>query len=135
MRPDLAWAIYLIGWGQLSVLAASALVPLRLEWHRQLAPLPRLVRQLFWVYGGYIVLAIVGLGTICVVNADELAAGTRLGRSYCAFGTVFWGVRLGLQPFLHAKPFLTTWWLRGGYHLLTLLFASFVIVLGWSAVH
>ena len=135
MKPDLGLAIYLVGWAQLSVLVASALVPVRLDWRRALLPLPRLVRQLFWIYGGYVVLSIIALGVICILNADELAAGSRLARSFCAFATLFWGIRLSLQPFLAAKPFLTTWWLRSGYHLLTVLFASFVVILGWGTVH
>jgi hypothetical protein len=127
--------IYLAGWGQLSVLIASALVPIRLDWRRRLAEMPLLVRQLFWVYGGYVVLSIISLGLICVTNADELARGSTLARSFCAYATIFWGIRISLQPFLAARPFLTTWWLRAGYHLLTALFASFVLILGWGVVH
>jgi hypothetical protein len=135
MRLDLASAIFWIGCGQLCVLVASALVPVRLDWRHLLAALPTLVRQLFWIYGGYVVLSIVSLGAICVVNADELATGSPLARSFCAYGAVFWGIRLSLQPFLAAKPFLTTWWFHGGYHLLTLLFVGFVIIYSWGALH
>ena len=45
------------------------------------------------------------------------------------------GIRLSLQPFLSARYFLTTWWLRTGYHLLTILFASFTLILGWGTIH
>lgn len=135
MNTNLALAIYLAGWGQLSVLIASSLVPLRLDWRNELSPLPRLIRQLFWVYGGYVVLSIIALGTICVLNADELSAGSKLARSYCTFAAAFWGIRLSLQPFLAARPFLTKWWLRFGYHLLTVLFTTFVLIFVWGAVH
>jgi hypothetical protein len=134
MNIDLSTAIFYAGVAQLGVLVASSLVPVRLEWKATLAPLPLLVRQLFWVYGGYVVLSIISLGTICILNAEELASGTRLARCFCAYVAIFWGVRLSLQPFLAAKPFLTTWWLRGGYHLLSVLFASFTLVLGWAAI-
>jgi hypothetical protein len=122
MTIDLPNAIYIAGLGQLSVLIASSLVPVRLDWKAQLAALPTLVRQLYWVYGGYVVLSI------------ELASGTRLARSFCAFAAIFWGVRLSLQPFLAARPFLTTWWLRAGYHLLSVWFAAFVLVFAWAAI-
>lgn len=135
MRLNLTTAIYVAGLGQLSVLVASALVPIRLDWKSKLAPLPKLVRQLYWIYGGYVVMAIFALGTISILNAEELAGGTRLARSFCAFGALFWGVRLSLQPFLAAHPHLTTWWLRAGYHLLTIWFASFVLVYGWAMLH
>jgi len=135
MTFDLALLIYLAGWGQLSVLIASALVPIRLDWANAFSPLPKLLRQMYWVYGGYVVLSIISLGVICIANADELAAGSRLARSFCAFCAIFWGIRISLQPVLAARPFLTTWWLRAGYHLLTVAFASFVLILGWGAVH
>lgn len=132
MKLDFTEAIFLVGWGQLCVLAASALVPIRLEWRTALSTLPHLLRQLFWVYGGYVVLSIVSLGLICIFNAEELASGTTLARSFCAYGAAFWGIRLSLQPFLSAKPFLTTPWLRLGYHLLSVLFAFFTLTLGWG---
>lgn len=56
MDVALADLIRLAGAGQLCVLVASALVPFRLNWRRDLAGLPRLHRQLYWTYGGYVVL-------------------------------------------------------------------------------
>lgn len=135
MNFPLSAVISVAGIAQLCVLVASALVPVRLQWQVILAPLPPLVRQLFWVYGGYVVLSIVGLGTISLVCADELAAGSLLARAFCAYATMFWGIRLSLQPFLDAKPFLTVWWLRAGYHLLTVLFTCFTLVFGWATIH
>ena len=70
--PDL---IRIAGAGQLCVLVASSLVPFRLDWKRELAGLPRLHRQMYWVYGGYVVLSIIAFGVISLMNADELAAG------------------------------------------------------------
>ena len=129
--PDL---IRLAGAGQLSVLVASALVPFRLNWTRDLAPLPRLHRQLFWTYGGYVVLGIVTLGVISLTCADELAAGSRLARAVCVYGAAFWGIRLCLQAVFDVKPHLTAWWLVAGYHLLTALFLAFTLVYGYAAV-
>lgn len=134
MTIDLSTAIFVAGIGQLGVLVASSLVPLRLDWKTTLSPLPQLVRQLFWVYGGYVVLSIISLGLISLINSEELASGSRLARSFCAYAAMFWGIRLSLQPFLAAKPFLTTWWLRGGYHLLSVLFVSFTVIFGWAAI-
>ena len=135
MTIDLATAIFWAGIGQFSVLIASALVPVRLQWTTVLKPLPPLVRQLVWVYGGYVVLSIISLGAICVANATELASGSGLARSVCGYIAVFWGIRLSLQTVLSAKPFLTTWWLRAGYHLLTLVFVTLTGVFAWAALH
>src|SRR5262245_47393220 len=134
MDIALADLIRLAGAGQLSVLVASALVPFRLNWKRDLASLPALHRQLHWTYGGYVVLGIVALGGVSLACADELAAGSRLARAVCLYGAAFWGARLCLQAVFEVKPHLTAWWLRAGYHTLTALFLCFTLVYGYAAV-
>lgn len=134
MNVSLSTILFGVGIGQLSVLVASALVPVHLKWKETLADLPPLVRQLFWIYGGYVVLSIISLGLICIVNARELAEGSLLAKSYCAYGAAFWGIRLSFQPFLNAEPHLSAWWLRCGYHVLTILFCTFTIVFTYATV-
>lgn len=125
--------ITLAGVEQLSVLIASALVPVRLKWKTELERLPRLHRQMYWVYGGYTVMGIVALGLISVANAETLAGGSRLARSVCAYGAIFWGVRLALQAVLDVKDQLNLWWLKAGYHTLTVLFTGFALIYGYAA--
>jgi hypothetical protein len=134
MDIPLSHLIRAAGAGQLCVLVASALVPFRLNWQRDLAPLPKLHRQMYWTYGGYVVLGIVTLGLVSLVCADELAAGSRLARFVCGYGAVFWGVRLCLQAVFDVKPHLTAWWLTAGYHTLTILFLFFTSVYVFAAV-
>jgi hypothetical protein len=122
---DLADCFRLAGIGQLGILVASSLVPFKLNFKRDLAPLPTLHRQLYWTYGGYVVMGIVMLGVTSIACAEELASGSRLARFVCAYGAAFWGIRLALQAVFDVKPHLTAWWLAAGYHLLTVLFASF----------
>ena len=86
MNVDLATLIFAVGFGQLAVLVASALVPLRLNWREEFAPLKRLHRQMYWTYGGYVVLSIIALGLICLFNSHELASGSGLARSFCLYG-------------------------------------------------
>ena len=126
--------IFAAGIGQLCVLAASALVPIRLNWKTDLQVLPRLYRQLYWVYGGYIVLAIVSFGLISLLNAAELARGTLLARCVCGYIAIFWGIRLSLQAVLDVKTYLITWWLIAGYHTLTVLFAAFTVIFACAAI-
>ena len=57
----LATLLFVAGWAQLSVLVASALVPIRLNWQEEFKSLSPLHRQMYWVYGGYVVLSIVAL--------------------------------------------------------------------------
>src|SRR6516165_7611150 len=135
MTQYLSIAIFLAGCAQHCVLIASSVVPVRLKWRTALDVLPRLHRQLYWVYGGYVVLAIVANGLICIINPEDLAAGSRLARCVCVYMAVFWGVRLSLQTVLDVKEQLTTWWVHAGYHLLTLLFASFTALFAYGALH
>ena len=123
------------GVGQLMVLIASALVPFQLNWRHELKSLSRLHRQMYWVYGGYIVLSIVAFGLISILYSQELASGTGLARAFCFYIAIFWGIRVALQAVFDVKAHLTTWWLKCGYHGLTLLFMSFVLVYGWAALH
>ena len=134
MRELLPTLIMLAGAGQLSVLVASTIVPVRLKWRSEFAVLPRLHRQMYWVYGGYVVLSITALGLISLVNAAELASGTRLARSICAYMAVFWGIRLSLQLVLDVKEHLTAWWLYAGEIVLTVLFLYFTTTFAVAAI-
>jgi hypothetical protein len=117
------------------ILIASALTPRVLNWRGTLAPLPALVRQLFWVYGAFIVLVIVSFGTLTLTFATELAEGAPLARGVCVFIAVFWLARLGVQWLVFdASPYLTAWWLRWGYHGLTVVFLFLASVYALSAL-
>jgi hypothetical protein len=133
LREYLPTVITLAGFAQLSVLAAAALVPFRLNWRTDLQVLNRLQRQMYWVYAGFAVMSIIALGVICIVNANELAAGSLLARSLCTYIAIFWGVRLALQTQLDAGPHLVTWWLTAGYYLLSVFFISFATVFAIAA--
>jgi hypothetical protein len=133
-EETLSSLLILAGVGHFGILIASALVPFRLDWRKELACLSRLHRQMYWVYGGYVVLSIVAFGWITLFNAPEMAAGGGLARGFCAYVAVFWGVRVCLQAVFDVKEHLTAWWLRLGYHGLTVLFVYFTAVYGWAAV-
>jgi hypothetical protein len=121
--------LLLAGLGHFAILSASALVPKVLDWKAALKPLPPFLRTLFWVYGIFIVLTIIGLGALTLFNAAAMAAGDPVARSLAAFIAVFWGARLLVQLFVFdARPFLTTAWLKLGYHTLTLGFVALVSV-------
>jgi hypothetical protein len=131
--PTLANLIFAGGLAHFGILIASALVPFRLNWREEFAKLSPLHRQMYWVYGGYVVLSIVALGLISIVNSRELAAGTLLARSFCLYAAAFWGIRLSLQAVLDVKEHLTAWWLRLGYYTLTVVFLSLTLLYGWAA--
>jgi hypothetical protein len=130
----LARLIFVGGIIHFSILVASSLVPFRLNWKEDLKCLSRLHRQMYWTYGGYVVLSIIAFGCISVVCASELASRSLLARGFCLYVFVFWGVRLILQGVFDVKQHLTAWWLRLGYRLLTVLFACLTIIYGWAAI-
>ena len=134
MQTMLGSLIFMAGIGQLAVLIASALVPFRLNWRGELQCLSRLHRQMYWVYGGYIVLSIAAFGTLSILNSRELASGSALARGFCAYVAVFWGIRVGLQAVFDVKDHLTTWWLKAGNFVLTLVFAALTVVYTWAAL-
>lgn len=125
--------IFLAGIGQLMILPASALVPFRLRWRAELRSLPRLHRQMHWVYGGYVVLAIIAFAALSISDASELANGSPLARGFCGYIAVFWGVRLALQTVFDIKAYLDSWWTKTGYFVLTLLFATLTTIYLWAA--
>jgi hypothetical protein len=134
MDSTLARLIFFAGVGQLSVLFAAALVPFRLNWRGELQCLSRLHRQMYWVYGGYIVLSIVAFAALSILNSRELAGGSALARGFCAYVAVFWGIRVGLQAVFDVKDHVTTWWLKAGYFVLTLMFTALAVVYTWAAL-
>lgn len=118
-----------------AVLSASALVPRVLDWRRSLAPLHPFLRQLFWVYGIFIVLVVSGFGTVTLANSERLASGDPLGRSFCALVAGFWLLRLIVQlAVFDCSDFLTNRWLKLGYHSLTLAFVCLTCIYGWTAL-
>lgn len=127
--------ILLGGLGHFAILLASAQVPRVLDWKHELASLHPFVRQLFWVYGAFIVLVIAGFGVLTLMNVDALAAGSQLARGIAALVAVFWAVRLAVQCFVFdARPFLTNAWRRLGYHTLTAAFVFFTQLYGYLAL-
>lgn len=116
-------------------LLASAAVPQVLDWKGELRKLDTLSRQLIWVHGIFIVLTIIGFGMLTILFSTDLAAGTPLARGVCGFIAFFWAARLFIQFFVFdAKPFLTTAFLKVGYHSLTLVFIYQAVVLSWAAI-
>jgi hypothetical protein len=118
-----------------AILIASALVPRVLDWRANLALLHPFLRRLFWVYGVFIVLVIIGFGTLTLLDSGAMAAGEPVARSLTGLIAIFWFARLLVQLFVFdCRAFLTNTLLRTGYHCLTLLFIYFTAIYGWAAL-
>lgn len=128
-------ALYLGGVIHFLILFASVMAPKVMNWEIHLDTLPRMVRQMFWVYGAFIVLTIVSFGTLTLLNVAEMSEGGGIGRGLCAVIAVFWTARLVVQLFVFdVEPFLTNAFYRLGYHLLTVAFLTLVSIYGYAAI-
>jgi hypothetical protein len=120
---------------QLLILIASALTPRVLDWRKNLVALHPFLRKLFWVYGVFIVMVIIAFATLTFRHADAMAAREPIARSLCLFIAIFWGARLFVQfAIFDARPFLTSWFYKTGYHALTFFFAFLTFVYGKAAL-
>ena len=118
-----------------TILIASALVPRVLDWRTNLATLHPFLRRLFWVYGVFIVLTIIGFGSLTLLDSAAMAAGDPVARSLAALIAIFWFARLLVQLFVFdCREFLTTPVLKLGYHGLTLLFVYLSLIYGYVAL-
>jgi hypothetical protein len=133
--PPLPRELILVGGiAHLLILTASAMVPFRLKWRETLAPLPRLHRQMYVIYGGYIVLSIVTFSALSLVLSHEMAGGTPLARAVNGYIAVFWGVRVALQGVMDVGPYLSSGLDRLGYRGLTLIFLFLTLLHAWAAL-
>jgi hypothetical protein len=131
---NLELLIFIGGILHFGILVASATVPRALDWKASLNKLDGLSRQLVWVHGVFIVLVIIGFGSLSVLCAHDLVTGTRLARAVCLFIALFWAARLIVQFFVFdAKPYLKTAFLKAGYHGLTVVFMYHTIVYSLAA--
>ena len=126
--------LYIAAVCQLGILIASGLVPRALNWRENLENLHPFIRRLFWVYGCFIVLIIIGFSLLTFANAGAMANGDPVARSLCLLIAIFWAARLVVQfAVFDARPFLTNWFYKTGYHMLTIVFALLVVIYAMAA--
>jgi hypothetical protein len=120
---------------QLLILIASASTPRVLDWRKNLAVLHPFLRKLFWVYGVFVVMVIIAFAVLTFRHADAMAAREPVARSLCLFIAIFWSARLLVQfAIFDARPFLTNWFYKTGFHALTIIFAFLTFVYGKAAL-
>jgi hypothetical protein len=135
MKPDLSMLIFVGGLLHFCILIAGALVPQVLNWRSELQKLHPMSRHIIWVHGLFIILTIVAFGLVGTTQAPVLASSSGLARSVCGFIALFWLVRLVIQfTLFDPGRLLSKWWLRLGYHGLTVVFIYFACTFGWAAI-
>ena len=90
-------ALWLAGVGQLALVAGSLAIPQQLGWREKLAATSPLIRQMFWVYAGYILATNLAFGLISALAPARLLDGSPLAAAVCGFIAVYWAVRVVIQ--------------------------------------
>ena len=90
-------AVRLAGLGQLALALASTAIPYVLRWKTETAVLRPLLRQLFWIYAGYILGFHVAFGLVSLLAPGWLLDGSGLATAVAGFIATYWSVRLVLQ--------------------------------------
>ena len=133
--PSIETLIFISGILHLGTLLGSAQVPKEMNFKEELPKVTLLLRHWILVAGAYIVLNLIAFGLISLTLAGELASGSPLARAFCGYVAFFWGCRLVVQFFIFdAKPYLRNWFLKAGYHGLTLVFTWHTLVFGYAAL-
>src|SRR5437868_13226377 len=97
MHPLMTHAIQIAGGIHLASIAANVPLPGKLQVRKHLAPLPRFIRQIFYVHWIYIVLVLGLFSVLCLGFAPDLAGASAVGRFLSAFIAGFWLLRIVLQ--------------------------------------
>lgn len=114
--------LFIAGLIQISIMSASLLVPFVLDYTNAFSALKPMVRKIFWVYGVYLAGTILFLGLLSTIYPEDLMTGGVMN-FILAFYLIFWGARLYLQLFVYEmKEHLREWWMKLGYHMLTIAF-------------
>ena len=116
------------------LLCAGAMMPRVVGLNRHLAGLPPFVRNLMWVYYGFIGMSLACFGALSLFLAETLASGEPLARAVCAFLAAFWTARFLVAVFVFdMRPYLTDRWRKVGYHTINVVFALLPVVYAWAA--
>jgi hypothetical protein len=89
--------LWAAGGVQLVIAGANVVLPRILHYRENLLRVSPIVREVFIVHAGYIVLVVIAFGVISIAFAPELAGGSALGRFLSAFLALFWFLRLPVQ--------------------------------------
>jgi hypothetical protein len=100
LLPLTAW-IQVAGAVQLAIGLANLPLAFRLQYRKNLARASPMVREVFYVHAGYIVLVVLGFAALSLLFATELAGGQPLGRFLSGFLAIFWLLRVPIQLFYY----------------------------------
>ncbi|MCU0437885.1 MAG: hypothetical protein MUC49_08200 [Raineya sp.] len=93
----LVYLVYWSGIGHIVLSFGSLAIPKFLKWKEELAPLQKLLRQMFWTYAGYILVINFCFGLVSLFGTDELLNGSFLAKCITFFIAIYWFARVLIQ--------------------------------------
>ena len=125
--------LHLVGVVLIGLAALHVIFPRYFEWRTQLASLSLINRQLMGVHTFFVAFAVLLMGGLCAVDADDLV-NTRLGRHVALGFAVFWGARWFVQHFVYSSDLWRGKRFETVVHVLfSMLWGWVTIVFGWVA--
>jgi len=100
---ELSILLKIAGCAQLFMAIGSLLLPRWLNWRKSLAKMPVLLRQMFWVYSGYILMTNIALGLVSILNPMDLLSNRDLGIAFLIYAALYWLIRVLIQFFYFDK--------------------------------
>jgi hypothetical protein len=100
-RISMIHLIWLAGSIQAAVVISNFAIPGMLHVRQGMSPVPKFLRQVFYVHWFYIVFILAFFSALCFGFASELAGATPLGRFVSAVLAAFWLLRIALQWFYY----------------------------------
>lgn len=99
--PSLIPWVWAAGVLHVVILGANFVLPKKLDCRENLARVSPMIRTVFIVHWGYIVIVLGIFASLCFWFAPELAGASRLGRFLSAFIALFWLARVPIQLFFY----------------------------------
>jgi hypothetical protein len=125
--------ILLCGIGHIALGLGSLAIPKLLNWNKSLSGVPTLIRQMFWVYAGYILAINFFFGVISILFVDELLSGRPLPNSILALIALYWFARVIIQfTYFDRKDIPAKGIFLFGEIALNILFVAFTGIYSWA---
>jgi hypothetical protein len=121
------------GISQIILVAGSLAVPFLLNWKQELSKVAVLIRQMFWVYSGYIMITNLSFGVLSVLWPEALLEGSVLSRAVTFFIAIYWGARVAIQFIYFDRNSVPQGWVYfWGEWILVILFVLFTIIYSYA---
>lgn len=133
IRAQLINLLVLAGIAQITLALVSPVIPLILKWRTELVKVQPLIKQMFWVYAGYILVTNLCFGLISAFYVADLTNHSNLAKLLTGFIALYWISRVAVQFFYFERiNFPVGKWHKLGEALLVTLFIFLSIVYSFA---